>query len=60
MKKLPILFALLMLLTGCASSPTIDIAATTLPVYDFSCRITAGSGLHVGRLVTEEVSCLHD
>ena len=60
MKKLPILFALLVLLSGCAASPNIDIAATTLPVYDFTCRITSGSGLTVERLVTEEVSCLHD
>ena len=60
MKKLPILFALLVLLSGCTASPNIDIAATTLPVYDFTCRITSGSGLSVERLVTEEVSCLHD
>ena len=60
MKKLPIILALLMLLSGCASSPRADIAATTLPVYDFTCRITDGSGLTVARLVTEEVSCLHD
>ena len=60
MKKLPILFALLVLLSGCTASPNIDIAATTLPVYDFTCRITSGSGLSVERLVTEEVSCLHE
>ena len=60
MKKFPILFALLVLLSGCTASPNIDIAATTLPVYDFTCRITSGSGLTVERLVTEEVSCLHD
>ena len=60
MKKFPILLALLLLLSGCAPTPPADIAATTLPVYQFTCRITAGSGLTVERLVTEEVSCLHD
>ena len=60
MKKLPVILALLILLSGCAPVPPADIAATTLPVYDFTCRITAGSGLTVQRLVTEEVSCLHD
>ena len=60
MKKLALILALLMLLSGCADDPHTDIAATTLPVYDFTCRITAGSGLTVSRLVTEEVSCLHD
>ena len=60
MKKLPVILALLILLSGCAPNPPADIAATTLPVYDFTCRITAGSGLTVERLVTEEVSCLHD
>ena len=60
MKKLPVILALLILLSGCAPTPPADIAATTLPVYDFTCRITAGSGLTVERLVTEEVSCLHD
>ena len=60
MKKLPILLALLLLLCGCAPTPPVDIAATTLPVYQFTLRITEGSGLTVTRLVTEEVSCLHD
>ena len=60
MKKLSILLILLLLLTGCAPSAPADIAATTLPVYQFTCRITEGSGLTVERLVTESVSCLHD
>ena len=59
MKKLPVILALL-LLCGCAPTPPADIAATTLPVYQFTQSITAGSGLTVARLVTEEVSCLHD
>ena len=60
MKKLPVILALLIALSGCAPTTPADIAATTLPVYDFTCRITAGSGLSVERLITEEVSCLHD
>ena len=60
MKKLPAILALLILLSGCAPTPPADITATTLPVYEFTQRITAGSGLTVARLITEEVSCLHD
>ena len=56
-----ILSLILALLSGCAQKqPPADIAATTLPVYEFTSRIIAGSGLTVTRLVTENVSCLHD
>lgn len=60
MKKLPIVILLLLFLSGCGPKPQADIAATTLPVFQFTQRITKGSGLTVERLVTEEVSCLHD
>lgn len=60
MKKLSIMILLLLFLSGCGSKPQADIAATTLPVYQFTQRITEGSGLTVARLVTENVSCLHD
>ena len=49
------------LLCGCA--PKADyapIAATTLPVWDFTSRLCQGTPLAVTRLVTEQVSCLHD
>lgn len=46
-------------LAGCAV-PHGEIAATTLPVAEFTERICAGTGLTVTRLVTEPVSCLHD
>ena len=49
------------LLCGCA--PKADyapIAATTLPVWDFTSRLCQGTPLAVTRLVTEHVSCLHD
>ena len=62
MKKLTLLLlALVLFLTGCAAAGTkSDIAATTLPVYDFTVRLCEGTGLTVTRLVTESVSCLHD
>lgn len=44
---------------GSASEPA-QIAATTLPVYEFTSRLCQGTGLTVTRLVTEQVSCLHD
>lgn len=48
-------------LCGCGSrAPQAQIAATTLPVYDFTARLCDGTGLTVTRLVTEQVSCLHD
>ena len=52
---------ILILLSGCASRETqADIAATTLPVYEFTARLCDGTGITVTRLVTENVSCLHD
>ena len=61
MKKLTLLLACVLLLTGCAAPmANSDIAATTLPVYEFTTRLCEGTGLTVTRLVTESVSCLHD
>lgn len=64
MKRLFSLFAavfLLLSLAGCASAQNpARIAATTLPVYEFTARLCHGTGLSVTRLVTENVSCLHD
>lgn len=52
---------LLGLLSGCAgNSPSAQVAATTLPVYEFTARICQGTPITVTRLVTEQVSCLHD
>lgn len=49
------------ILSGCAGqAETADIAATTLPVYQFTTLLCDGTGLTVTRLVTESVSCLHD
>ena len=49
------------LLTGCVpQSLQADIAATTLPVYEFTSILCQGTGLTVTQLVTEQISCLHD
>ena len=50
----------LLLLPGCSAGQYPDIAATTLPVYEFTVRLCQGTELTVGRLVTENVSCLHE
>ena len=48
------------LLCGCQQEPAAQVAATTLPVYQFTQRLCQGTGITVTRLVTESVSCLHD
>lgn len=61
MKRVLILSLLLsLLLCGCAQEAPAQIAATTLPVYEFTARLCEGTGITVTRLVTEQVSCLHD
>lgn len=63
MKKKASLFILLILsviLTACTSAPQEQVAATTLPVYQFTSSICEGTPITVTRLVTESVSCLHD
>ena len=63
MKRLLFFLILLLLmagLSGCIREPAADIAATTLPVYEFTTRMCQGTDLTVTRLVTESVSCLHD
>lgn len=62
MKKcFPIILIMLILLSSCASAePKTQIAATTLPVYEFTLRLCSGTDLSVSRVITENVSCLHD
>lgn len=61
MKRIILFSILTVLLCGCTQQmQPADIAATTLPVYEFTSRLCEGTGLTVTRLVTEEVSCLHD
>jgi len=49
-----------MLLTGCHKQASGQIVATTLPVYTFTSALCEGTDITVSRLVTENVSCLHD
>ena len=61
MKKLiAISILLFLLLSGCKAQDSSQIAATTLPVYEFSAFLCQGTDISVSRLVTENVSCLHD
>ena len=47
-------------LCGCKADEQAQIVATTLPVYEFTASLCRGTGLTVDRLVTQNVSCLHD
>ena len=61
MKRFLIISLIALLLFGCSrQSEPAQIAAATLPVYEFTSRLCADTPLTVTRLVTEEVSCLHD
>ena len=61
MKRLIPLFLSLLLLCGCvAREEPAQVAATTLPVYEFTAALCEGTDITVTQLVTEEVSCLHD
>ena len=61
MKRILLFILVAVLLAGCTpDAPSAQIAATTLPVYEFTTRLCDGTGLTVTRLVTEAVSCLHD
>lgn len=61
MKRFLILFLFIIcMLCGCSAENTAQVAATTLPVYEFTARLCQGTDINVTRLVTESVSCLHD
>lgn len=61
MKRFIILTVIIFLLSGCAAAPSsAQVAATTLPVYEFTVSLCEGTPVTVTRLITEEVSCLHD
>lgn len=63
MKIKAVLLAAIMvlaLLPGCSKTENAQVAATTLPVYQFTAALCEGTGISVTRLVTESVSCLHD
>ncbi len=60
--KFTVLAVLLGLLLCSCAAPAHQggVAATTLPVYQFTTMLCQGTGIPVTRLVTESVSCLHD
>lgn len=63
MKRISILLtavALTLFLGSCGNHTRCDVAATTLPVYTFTQRLCRGTDIAVIRIVTENVSCLHD
>lgn len=60
MKRMILLLAMLLLLAGCGKQETYDIVATTAPVQQFAQAVCAGTGLEVGLVVSDSVSCLHD
>lgn len=55
-----LLCLLAVLLPGCAQEEPCQVAATTLPVYQFTAALCEGTGISVKRLITQQVSCLHD
>ncbi len=52
---------LLLSILGCSSAQDQEqVAATTAPVYEFTNRLCSGTEIRVARIITENVSCLHD
>lgn len=63
MKKIaiPIVLLLCMLTTGCRSiDKPAQIVTTTLPIYEFTSEICEGTNITVKKLITQDVSCVHD
>ncbi|MBQ9968720.1 MAG: zinc ABC transporter substrate-binding protein [Oscillospiraceae bacterium] len=62
MKKILAVLLGLLMLTGCAAPAAEDchVAATTAPVYSFTCAVAEGTDVKVGQVIGEAVSCLHD
>lgn len=61
MKKIILcLILVVLLISGCHSDIETDIVATTLPVYEFTSMLCQDTDITVFRLITENVSCLHD
>jgi len=59
-RMLPLLLCLALLLGGCSVKKSPAIVATTAPVQQFTQAVCAGTGLEVGLIVSDSVSCLHD
>ena len=63
-RVLALALVLALMLCGCAAAPAGPeedcIAATTYPVWQFTCAVTEGTPLTVERVISEPVSCVHD
>lgn len=51
---------LIVIFSGCAQETPCQVAATTLPVYQFTSALCEGTDIEVTQLITQQVSCLHD
>ena len=51
---------LIVIFSGCAQEIPCQVAATTLPVYQFTSALCEGTDIEVTQLITQQVSCLHD
>ena len=63
MKRITVLLVsviVLVALAGCIATEQYEITATTLPVYELTQMLCENTGIQVGRLISENVSCLHD
>lgn len=59
-KRIVLLILFAFIIAGCTPQKPAEITATTLPVYEFTAALCEGTGISVSRLITENVSCLHD
>lgn len=62
MKRFLIIATLLLFfIPGCKSNTsTVQIVATTAPVYEFATTLCEGTDIQIAQLITEKVSCIHD
>jgi len=51
---------LLISLAACGQTRKTDIAVTTAPLYDFTSALCEGTDIRITKLISEDVSCLHD
>lgn len=52
---------LMIAFTGCSNIPEqSQVITTTLPIFTFTDTLCQGTGVSVGQLITEDISCLHD
>lgn len=59
-RMIPLLLCMVLLLCSCGAKESCEIVATTAPVQQFAQAVCKGTGLEVGLVVSDAVSCLHD